>query len=212
MPCHLSRPFYQSVLSCCLVAAIFLSNSEGCCARAVRGRRNSDSHAPAGATATVQKEHTSNKTMAELGAETIDLADKETPEELLDEQGPGPEIAMLFLFISLLLGCATRFILAKIKNQWGFRIPYSVVLLTVGGVWGALGWHNILSAGGETNEMATISLSMWTRMSPRLILFIFLPALIFEGAMSTDYYGTDEFIRVCRQHTLPVTNLNYTPF
>ena len=29
---------------------------------------------------------------------------------------------------------------------------------------------------------------MWTHMSPRLILFIFLPALVFEGAMSTDYY------------------------
>ena len=32
------------------------------------------------------------------------------------------------------------------------------------------------------------TLQVWTRMDPRLILFIFLPALIFEGAMSTDYY------------------------
>jgi len=130
----------------------------------------------------------SNETMAVMVEETLDLANQELPLELLDEEGAGPEIAMLFLFISLLLGCATRFVLAKIKSRWGFRIPYSVVLLTVGGIWGALGYNNILQAGGESNEMATISLTMWTTMSPRLILFIFLPALVFEGAMSTDYY------------------------
>ena len=126
--------------------------------------------------------------MAVMVEKTLDLANQELPFELLDEDKAGPEVAMLFLFISLLLGCATRFVLAKIKSRWGFRIPYSVVLLTVGGIWGALGYNNILQAGGESNEMATISLTMWTTMSPRLILFIFLPALVFEGAMSTDYY------------------------
>jgi len=130
----------------------------------------------------------SNETMAVMVEKTLDLANQELPFELLDEDKAGPEVAMLFLFISLLLGCATRFVLAKIKSRWGFRIPYSVVLLTVGGIWGALGYNNILQAGGESNEMATISLTMWTTMSPRLILFIFLPALVFEGAMSTDYY------------------------
>ena len=55
----------------------------------------------------------------------------------------GPEIAMLFLFICLLMGCAARFVLDIIKSRWGFRIPYSVVLLTVGGLWGALAYNNI---------------------------------------------------------------------
>jgi len=131
-------------------------------------------------------EEASNETMAEMESATI--ANQKVPLELLDEEEAGPEIAMLFLLISLLLGCSTRFVLDKIKSRWGFRIPYSVVLLTIGGIWGALGYNNILQAGGKSNEIATISLTMWTHMSPRLILFIFLPALVFEGAMSTDYY------------------------
>ena len=103
-------------------------------------------------------------------------------EEFAEEESNahGPEIAMLFLFISLLMGCLTRFGLEIIKSRWGLRIPYSVILLTVGGMWGALAWNRIVqSEGGNTTEIATISMTMWTHMNPRLILFIFLPALIF---------------------------------
>jgi len=175
-----------------LLVAILLCCLESCSARAmpkVRGRMSGHVHgAPVLTPTPPPMDEDSNETMAVMVEETLDLANQELPLELLDEEGAGPEIAMLFLFISLLLGCATRFVLAKIKSRWGFRIPYSVVLLTVGGIWGALGYNNILQAGGESNEMATISLTMWTHMSPRLILFIFLPALVFEGAMSTDYY------------------------
>lgn len=32
------------------------------------------------------------------------------------------------------------------------------------------------------------SLSQWVQIDPRLILFIFLPALIYESAMETNYY------------------------
>ena len=62
-------------------------------------------------------------------------------------------------------------------------VPYSVVLLIIGGIMGG-----IASQQQDPEDTWTISLTVWTAMDPRLILFIFLPALIFEGAMGTDYY------------------------
>ena len=93
---------------------------------------------------------------------------------------------MLFIFVSLLIGLATRFGLEKVKKKYDIRIPYSVVLLTFGGMLGAISWSQQRDA--PSKEKWTISLTLWTHMNPRLILFIFLPALIYEGAMGTDYY------------------------
>jgi NhaP-type Na+/H+ or K+/H+ antiporter len=84
------------------------------------------------------------------------------------------------------VSCAVRFWLEKLKAKLAIRIPYSVVLLVVGGILGLLAWQAQLDK--EPDERWTVAVEMWTQMNPRLILFIFLPALIFEGAMSTDYY------------------------
>jgi NhaP-type Na+/H+ or K+/H+ antiporter len=111
-----------------------------------------------------------------------------TTEGVSDSVLPPTYVAypMLFIFVSLLIGLAVRLALERCKNHYGFRIPYSVVLLIFGGMLGGISWWQ------QRNEPAsdkwTISLTMWTSMNPRLILFIFLPALIFEGSMSTDYY------------------------
>ena len=81
---------------------------------------------------------------------------------------------------------AVRLGLEKLKARLAIRIPYSVVLLIVGGILGLLAYQ--AQVDKPPSDRWTISLEVWTRMNPRLILFIFLPALIFEGAMSTDYY------------------------
>ena len=93
---------------------------------------------------------------------------------------------ILFLFVSLLIGCAVRFTLESVKSKFNFNVPYSVVLLIFGGILGGVSW--LQQRESPANDRWTISLTIWTQMSPRLILFIFLPALIFEGAMSTDFY------------------------
>mmetsp|Transcript_13786 Transcript_13786/g.32750 ORF Transcript_13786/g.32750 Transcript_13786/m.32750 type:complete len:1450 (+) Transcript_13786:266-4615(+) len=101
----------------------------------------------------------------------------------------GAEVVMLFLFVCLVVGCACRFLLEELLHTFHIRIPYSVVLLLIGGTWGAGAWKHANDNGGEASEMATMSLLMWSSIDPKLILFIFLPALIFEGSMGTNYYA-----------------------
>ena len=93
---------------------------------------------------------------------------------------------ILFLFVSLLIGCAVRWVLERFKSKLHINIPYSVVLLTFGGILGGISWYQ--QRDSPATDRWTISLTIWSTLSPRLILFIFLPALIFEGAMSTDFY------------------------
>jgi len=100
----------------------------------------------------------------------------------------GPQTVMLFLFVCLLIGCACRFLLEMGKNKLHVRVPYSVVLLILGGVLGAAAWKNVQDSDGETTELLTLSLTTWANINPHLILFIFLPALIYECAMGTNFY------------------------
>jgi NhaP-type Na+/H+ or K+/H+ antiporter len=100
----------------------------------------------------------------------------------------GTEFFMLFFLVMLLIGCIARLGLEYINNALGIKIPSSVMLLTIGMLIGFLTWEGIVTSEGEPKEMLTLSLVMWTWMDPRVILFLFLPALIFESSMSTDYY------------------------
>jgi len=127
---------------------------------------------------------------------TGDLTDDEVREDIKgdslsslgDEGRQGPEIAILFLFVTLALGCFTRLALEYLSSTYGIRIPTSVMLMIIGFLIGFMTWEVILDTDGKPTEHFTVSLMMWTWMDPRLILFIFLPALIFEGAMDTDYF------------------------
>ena len=97
---------------------------------------------------------------------------------------------MLWLFVVLTMGCFVKLLLQKLKEKKNIGMPYSVVLLSLGMFLGALAWTEEASSAlpDSDSDIWTLSLSSWTEMDPRLILFIFLPALIFEGAASTDYY------------------------
>ena len=131
-------------------------------------------------------------------------AGTEEPERELEHVVERPAVAvaypMLWLFVVLTMGCLVKLLLQKLKEKKNIGIPYSVVLLSLGMFLGALTWTEEASSALPDGEGArerrwhsdsdiwTLSLSSWTEMDPRLILFIFLPALIFEGAASTDYY------------------------
>ena len=77
---------------------------------------------------------------------------------------------ILFLFVSLLIGCAVRFTLESVKFKFNFNVPYSVVLLIFGGILGGVSW--LQQRASPATDRWTISLTIWTQMSPRLILFI----------------------------------------
>lgn len=115
----------------------------------------------------------------------------------------------IFLFVSLGIGCVVKFLLHALLEKTGLRLPYSVALLTIGMILGTLAWEHEDRVGGGDHKHATerpkkhgyydhaektiseawtLGITAWIDMSPRLILFIFLPALIFEGSLSTDFY------------------------
>jgi hypothetical protein len=114
----------------------------------------------------------------------------------------------IFLFVSLGIGCVVKALLYNLLEKFGIRIPYSVALLCIGMILGTLAWEHENRVGGADHKTATerpkpkgyydapksiseawtLGITAWIDMSPRLILFIFLPALIFEGSLSTDFY------------------------
>lgn len=85
---------------------------------------------------------------------------------------------IVFLFIALLIGALITYILARFAKS----LPYTVVVFAIGALISAsfspVNDHNVLK----------ISLTMWDNIQPDLILFIFLPALLFGEAMSLTFH------------------------
>ncbi|KAJ0988445.1 hypothetical protein J5N97_006801 [Dioscorea zingiberensis] len=88
-----------------------------------------------------------------------------------------PEDALIFVGISLLLGIASRHLLR------GTRVPYTIALLILGVALGSLeyGTHNGLGRLGD-------SIRIWARINPNLLLFGFLPALLFESSFAMEVH------------------------
>lgn len=94
---------------------------------------------------------------------------------------------LLFIVVSLIIGAATRFLLQKIN------IPYTVALLLIGigiGVLGRTGFFESLTIFGHDFDTSIIDQSIgWAaHIDPHLILYIFLPVLIFEAAFAMDVH------------------------
>lgn len=86
---------------------------------------------------------------------------------------------LFFVIIALIIGAATRHFFRKLP------LPFTVLLLLIGiglGVMGRLGWFS--------GALVTIEESMqWAgNIDPHLILYIFLPTLIFEAAFAMDVH------------------------
>ncbi|GAQ89279.1 Na+/H+ antiporter [Klebsormidium nitens] len=88
-----------------------------------------------------------------------------------------PEVAILFFGVALILGALCKQVFARTP------VPYTVALLMIGIILGALDQklHNGLRTLGE-------SIQIWANIEPGLILFIFLPALLFESSMSMEIH------------------------
>jgi NhaP-type Na+/H+ or K+/H+ antiporter len=99
------------------------------------------------------------------------------PEPASTEGVVGPQVAILFVGVSLFLGMACRHILH------GTRIPYTVALLLLGIGLGGLEY-------GTTQGLGVLgdSIRMWSNIDPELILFLFLPALLFESSFAMDFH------------------------
>ncbi|KAL2611522.1 hypothetical protein R1flu_023214 [Riccia fluitans] len=107
------------------------------------------------------------------------MAESEAPSpssEMKGEEGE-PQIAILFIGVSLLLGVICRQLFR------GTRVPYTVALLIFGVGLGAMEY-------GTSRGLGTLgaSIRMWSHINPNLILFVFLPALLFESSFAMEFH------------------------
>lgn len=89
-------------------------------------------------------------------------------------------LLLVFLLTSLIIGVTVRTLLKRTP------IPYSVALLVVGLFLGFAQRKHIFAMGGL--EMFGNSFRMVSELDPHLILFLFIPALIFESAFNMEVH------------------------
>ncbi|KAF3793806.1 Sodium/hydrogen exchanger 7 [Nymphaea thermarum] len=89
----------------------------------------------------------------------------------------GPEVAVIFAGVSLVLGIASRHLLR------GTRVPYTVALLILGIALGAV-------AHGTNQKLGLLGegIRLWSEINPGLLLAVFLPALLFESSFSMEIH------------------------
>ena len=107
--------------------------------------------------------------------------------EAEEEEGAENMSPLFFLIIALIIGAGTRHFLKKSP------LPYTVSLLVIGLGLGALsrigifGEWNII--GLKLNAVFISDAISWAgQINPHLILFIFLPTLVFEAAFAMDVH------------------------
>ena len=85
---------------------------------------------------------------------------------------------LFFIIIALFIGINTRRFLRKVP------IPYTVILLIIGVVLGAFNryqWFNNV-------DLITNAIDWACHIGPEIILYVFLPTLIFEAAFDLDVH------------------------
>lgn len=95
-----------------------------------------------------------------------------------EEESHGDMSPMFFIFVALFIGVFTRHLFRKSP------LPYTVTLLIIGI---AIGVLQRLGLFGEI-DLLNHSVGWAGNIDPHLILYIFLPTLIFEAAFAMDVY------------------------
>ena len=94
------------------------------------------------------------------------------------EHGGGME-PLLFIIVALIIGAATRHFLKKSP------LPFTVTLLLIGIVIGVMANKGVFDGALETFKVGV----EWAgHIDPHLILYVFLPILIFEAAFALDVH------------------------
>jgi len=132
----------------------------------------------------------SNPTHQTLTEQTVSASNDEGVSLVLEEEHAEEHTdvsPLLFIVFALLVGAATRHFLSKIG------LPFTVILLLIGIVMGLLGRNTFFhefDIFGATLDLGIIDQSInWAaHLNPHLILYIFLPILIFEAAFAMDVH------------------------
>ncbi len=92
-----------------------------------------------------------------------------------------PEVLVLFVCVGLMIGAGVTHILSRIS----IHLPYTVVIFVIGMIVAFI-VHNF--------EFASLGVStrLWSEINPEVMLYIFLPVLLFGEAMNLSWYERQE--------------------
>ena len=91
---------------------------------------------------------------------------------------PESQVMIVFLFFALVLGAIINLVLVRVAP----RLPYTVVVFAVGAI-----LSFIFSTITNDNPLKQ-SENLWNDFEPELLLYVFLPVLLFGEAMSLNFY------------------------
>ncbi len=93
-------------------------------------------------------------------------------------QHTAPEVGLVFLFFALFAGALITYLLSRMSTE----LPYTVVVFAFGAI--ISGIFNSITKEDTLNR----SILLWDNFEPHLILYVFLPALLFGEAMSLNFH------------------------
>ncbi|MCF8225296.1 MAG: cation:proton antiporter [Bacteroidales bacterium] len=129
-----------------------------------------------------------NSTGISSGPEEDNVQQHTTTDEDEHSGSHGSDMSPLFFIIlALLIGAAVRHLLRKSP------LPFTVWLLIIGLALGAmlrLGWFGIATIGNVTLDLSLLqnAFSWAGNIDPHIIMYVFLPTLIFEAAFAMDVH------------------------
>jgi len=112
---------------------------------------------------------------------------KEDPEP---EEENEPQEVVYFCFVALLIGAVTMHFLSRYLQS----LPYTVMLLIEGLLLGVL--HSKTREGDVLGSFNR-SMEMWSHINPELLLYVFLPALLFGECMTLRWHLVRKTIAQC---------------
>jgi NhaP-type Na+/H+ or K+/H+ antiporter len=89
-----------------------------------------------------------------------------------------PEVILVMLFVSLFCGTIITYVLSRFYPDF----PYTVVIFGLGILF------SVVFDAVHTKDVMKESLTRWDHIPPHLILYVFLPALLFGEAMSLNFH------------------------
>ena len=119
--------------------------------------------------------------------EVIQHENEQVPDQEHAEEHGSNMSPLFFMILALIIGAATRQGLRKSP------LPFTVSLLLIGiglGIAARIGWFNTWSVGSVHINVKFLSSAVeWAgNIDPHVILFVFLPTLIFEAAFAMDVH------------------------
>jgi len=107
------------------------------------------------------------------------------------EEHHHPQVVVYFCFLTLFLGAITMHLLSRVKCC---NIPYTVVLLLEGILLGVL---QNLTNPSESLGALNQSMKMWSNINPEVLLYVFLPALLFGECMGLRWHIVRKTVAQC---------------